>query len=65
MSRAIQIWGFVVLFAMAGAFSLYARLSAGRWVRFRDALLATFRTRWARAVVLFVWAWLGWHFLAR
>lgn len=65
MSRAVQIWGFVVLFAGAVTFSLYTRLRAGRWVRFREALVATSRTRWARAVVLFVWAWLGWHFLAR
>lgn len=65
MSRAVTIWGFVALFAMAAAFSLYARLHTGQWVRFRAALTATCRTRWARGAVLFVWAWLGWHFLAR
>ncbi|GAB3411546.1 DUF6186 family protein [Flindersiella endophytica] len=65
MTRAIQILGFVALFAVAGVLSLLAWLRPEGWVRFRESVSATCRTRWARAVVLFVWAWLGWHFLAR
>jgi uncharacterized protein DUF6186 len=65
MTRALQIWGFVALFAVAAAFSLLARLRHERWVTFGETVTATCRTRWARAVLLLVWAWLGWHFLAR
>lgn len=65
MIRAITTWGFVVLFAVAGTFAVLARLRAERWTRFREVVRAAGRTRWARAAILFVWAWLGWHFLAR
>lgn len=65
MSRLVTIWGFVALFAVAGTLSALARLRPERWTRFREVVHAAGRTRWARAGILFVWAWLGWHFLAR
>jgi hypothetical protein len=65
MTRAITIWGFVALFAVAGVFSLLAWLRPERWSRFREVVHAAGRTRWARGAILFAWAWLGWHFFAR
>lgn len=63
--RVVTIAGFVLLFAVAGAAVLLARIRRDRWATFAEALSAVIRRRSVRVVVLFVWFWLGWHFLAR
>lgn len=65
MSRVLTIAGFVLLFAVASFAVLLARVRRDRWATFADALSAVSRRRSVRVIVLFVWAWLGWHFLAR
>jgi hypothetical protein len=64
--RAVTIAGFVLLFALAVVVVLVSRLRPDRLARFTDTVRAVMQRHIAlRALVLFCWAWLGWHFLAR
>ena len=62
-SRDITIAGFVVLgLAML---SLFVVGLSGRIPRVGDVLDALLARRATRVLLVFVWAWLGWHFLVR
>ncbi len=65
-TRDVTIAGFIVLFAAAAVLVFVSRVDNDRLARFGDVLRAMFRRHiMIRATVLFGWAWLGWHFLAR
>ncbi len=64
-SRTVVISGFVVLFAAAGVLLVVSWFRPDRLARFSAALTHVTRPASLRILVLFVWAWLGWHFLAR
>ncbi|HEY3005394.1 MAG TPA: DUF6186 family protein [Kribbellaceae bacterium] len=64
--RAVTIAGFVVLFTVAAALVAISRLWPARLARFGTAVrAASGRHVMLRGLVVFCWAWLGWHFLAR
>ena len=64
-ARAAIIAGFAAILALAIATDLFAR-RAGSGVRpLSVTLAATLRSRAGRVLVLAMWLWLGWHFLAR
>jgi Family of unknown function (DUF6186) len=65
-SRAVTIAGFVVLIALAAGLVVLSRLRPDRLARFVVVVRAVSqRNLILRGLVLFCWAWLGWHFLAR
>ncbi|HZC27066.1 MAG TPA: DUF6186 family protein [Actinopolymorphaceae bacterium] len=64
-SRTLTIAGFVVLFVAAGVLLVVSKLRPDRVARFSDALAHVTAPGKVRVLVLFAWAWLGWHFLAR
>jgi hypothetical protein len=43
----------------------YAHLRRHRLATLAETLAHLVRTRTARIVAVLIWAWLGWHFLAR
>ncbi len=64
--RAVTIAGFVVLFTVAGLLVAISWLWPGRLARFGATVRAVSgRHVMLRGLVVFCWAWLGWHFLAR
>lgn len=65
-ARAVITTGFAVILALMLAVDLAARREgARRLAPLGEVLIAASRTIAGRAVVLGVWLWLGWHFLAR
>lgn len=64
-TRMMTILGFVLLFGAAGLVVLWTRIRSDRWASFGQVVAAVTTRRNARFLVLVVWAWLGWHFLAR
>jgi hypothetical protein len=64
-ARAVLVTGFGLIFAAM----LVVDLATRRWGRVASplgtALTAAMRSGAGRLVVLGVWLWLGWHFLAR
>jgi hypothetical protein len=64
--RAITITGFVVLCSVTVAFLVLSRRRPQILTRFTTALDTVMRRHvLLRALIVFCWAWLGWHFLAR
>jgi hypothetical protein len=64
-ARTAIIAGFAAILALAIAIDLLAR-RAGSGVRPLSATLAAaLRPRGGRVLIIVVWLWLGWHFLAR
>ncbi|HEX6195574.1 MAG TPA: DUF6186 family protein [Jiangellaceae bacterium] len=65
-TRDVTIAGFIVLFAAAAVLVVVSRVHNARLAHFGDVIRAMFQRHvMIRATVLFGWAWLGWHFLAR
>lgn len=65
-SRLLQIVGFCVVFGLGGAM-VVASLVSRRWfATVGEAIRAmTSRRLLLRLLIVCIWAWLGWHFLAR
>jgi hypothetical protein len=64
-ARTVIITGFVVLLAVILAAVLLTHLRRDRFATISATLGHLIRTRPARVIAVLVWAWLGWHFLAR
>lgn len=64
-SRMITISGFVLLFVLAAALVVIAWVRRDRLATFSEVIAHAGRRRVVRIGVLLIWAWLGWHFLAR
>jgi hypothetical protein len=64
-ARAVIIAGFVVLLALILAAVLLTHLRRDRFATVSATLGYLIRTRTAKVLAVLVWAWLGWHFLAR
>ncbi|MFI1920207.1 DUF6186 family protein [Nocardia sp. NPDC020380] len=63
--RMLIITGFATLAVLAVALEIAARLLPHRLITLRATLALTLRSRPVRVLAVLVWAWLGWHFLAR
>ncbi len=63
--RTAVIAGFVAFLVLAVAVDAYARRPGSGVRPLADTLAAVLRSPAGRVVVLGVWLWLGWHFLAR
>jgi hypothetical protein len=64
-SRSITIAGFALLLVVFGVLELAARIRRIPLPTLDQAFGAVMRRPVGRMVVLFVWFWFGWHFLAR
>jgi len=64
-SRAITITGYVVIGVAAVVVQLVARRPGNRVPTLSQVLGFVMRERWGRLGILFVWWWLGFHFLSR
>ncbi|MBO0828986.1 MAG: hypothetical protein J2P24_14530 [Streptosporangiales bacterium] len=65
-TRVETIVGFCVLFALGGFMVLAPLLLPRSVATFGEALRAVpLRRLVPRLLIVLVWAWLGWHFLAR
>jgi hypothetical protein len=64
-SGQITAWGFVVVGVAVLAVELVARRPGNRIPTFSTMIGFIMRERWGRLGILFVWWWLGWHFLSR
>lgn len=65
-TRDVTIAGYLIVFGAAAVLVLISWLRSDWLARFSVAVAAVCsRHKVLRAGVLFVWAWLGWHFLAR
>ncbi|RZU73747.1 hypothetical protein EV384_2167 [Micromonospora kangleipakensis] len=65
-TRAVITAGFAAIILTMVVVDAAGRRGVGRArAPLGDALTAALRTTAGRAVVLAVWLWLGWHFLAR
>lgn len=62
--RALVVLGFAALAVAAISAELTARRSR-RLTTFGETLRLLLRSRVLRILIVLVWAWLGWHFLAR
>ena len=60
-----MIAGFAAIIAIMVAVDLLARRRRRETAPLGTALTAAMRTGAGRVVVLGVWLWMGWHFLAR
>lgn len=63
--RMIVIVGFGCLLAAALALVLWSHLRRDSLATLSASVAHLTRTRAARIVAVLIWAWLGWHFLAR
>lgn len=63
--RTLVITGFVVLLAAAGGAAVTARLCRDRVATLGEVVDHLMRKRVTRILAVLLWAWLGWHFLAR
>lgn len=65
-SRAVTIAGYAALFVLGAVLTVAARVRRTRLVPVGRAVrTAVSGGRAARIAVVVLWAWLGWHFLAR
>lgn len=62
--RALVVLGFAVLAVVGVLAELTARRSQ-RCTTLGETLRLLLRSRVLRILIVLVWAWLGWHFLAR
>ncbi|MFI1462718.1 DUF6186 family protein [Nocardia carnea] len=62
--RALVLLGFAAL-AVAGVLAELAARRSQRCTTFGETLRLLLRSRVLRILTILVWAWLGWHFLAR
>ncbi|RDI42761.1 DUF6186 family protein [Nocardia mexicana] len=63
--RAVIITGFAVLFAAVAVTTVVARVRPNLLVSLATTIGFLTRTRSTRLTAVALWAWLGWHFLAR
>ena len=63
--RTIIILGFAVIFTGTLAAIIGSWLRPDRLASVTETLDRLTRTRAAKIVAVLIWAWLGWHFLAR
>ena len=64
-ARGLIIAGFAVLAVLLLAAVLLTHLRRDRFATLSATLGYLIRTRAAKIVAVLIWAWLGWHFLAR
>ncbi|MEV5648988.1 DUF6186 family protein [Nocardia sp. NPDC052254] len=62
---AVVITGFIVLAVAIVLAVVTTHLRRRSWATLGETVRYLTRTRLARIVAVAVWAWLGWHFLAR
>ncbi|HEV2637007.1 MAG TPA: DUF6186 family protein [Actinocrinis sp.] len=65
VSRVVTIAGFVAIGVALVAVHVYGKRPDTRVPSLADLCGLVMRDRWGRLGVLFLWLWLGWHFLAR
>lgn len=63
--RILIIIGFAALLAVICAAAVTARLRRDRIATLGEVVDYLMRKRVARILAVLVWAWSGWHFLAR
>lgn len=63
--RAVIITGFAILLGIALILTLVAHLRRDTIAPLGAVIALALRTRTARLIMLPLWIWLGWHFLAR
>jgi uncharacterized protein DUF6186 len=63
--RALIITGFAALLVAVGGATLIAHLYRDRVATLGEIVDHLMRRRVTRILLVIVWAWLGWHFLAR
>ncbi|MBF6338460.1 hypothetical protein IU450_21550 [Nocardia abscessus] len=63
--RAIVITGFCLLLAVALAAAAVTRLRRDQVASLGETIVYLTSTRTTKITAVLVWAWLGWHFLAR
>ncbi|NEW52744.1 hypothetical protein GV794_20235 [Nocardia cyriacigeorgica] len=63
--RAVIITGFAILLGIALALTVVAHLRRDTLAPLSAVVVLALRTRTARLLILPLWFWLGWHFLAR
>ncbi|UGT69359.1 DUF6186 family protein [Nocardia gipuzkoensis] len=63
--RAIVITGFCLLLAVALAAVAVTRLRRDQVASLGETIVYLTSTRTTKITAVLVWAWLGWHFLAR
>lgn len=64
-SGQITVWGFVLIGLAVVGVELAAHRPGSRIPTFGALIGFIMRERWGRMGMLFVWWWLGWHFLSR
>lgn len=64
-SRGVIIIGFVVLLVLLVGSVVVSHLRGSRLGTLSETLAYLTHSRPTRLVAVLVWAWLGWHFLAR
>ena len=63
--RTLVILGFAVIFGGTAAAIITAHVWPDRLATVSETLDRLTRTRTAKIIAVLIWAWLGWHFLAR
>jgi uncharacterized protein DUF6186 len=63
--RTIIILGFVTLLVLTLAAVVISHLRRDRLATISQTVAYLTRTRTAKIIAVLIWAWLGWHFLAR
>jgi Family of unknown function (DUF6186) len=64
-SGDVTAWGFTVIGVAVLAVEVAARRPGSRIPTLGDLAGFIMRERWGRLGMLFVWWWIGWHFLSR
>jgi hypothetical protein len=64
-ARAVIILGFAVILAGILAAVALTHLRRDRLATFTETLDHLTRSRAAKIAAVLLWAWIGWHFLAR
>jgi hypothetical protein len=63
--RAVTIAAYLVILATVATLELASRRGSLRILTFSEAIAMIARFPVGRIVLLLLWWWLGWHFLAR
>ncbi len=63
--RVLVITGFAVVAVAIVLAAVTTHLNRRSWATLPETVRFLTRTRTARVAAVIVWAWLGWHFLAR
>jgi hypothetical protein len=63
--RSVVIVGFAVVFAATFGAVAVSRLRRQQVATLGETLDRVTRSRTAKIIAVLIWAWLGWHFLAR